>query len=46
MTSGFDVSFGIVKEDDVTVVLRNIDRVDSHVVPEDGMVICKQVGTC
>ncbi|PVD31384.1 hypothetical protein C0Q70_06796 [Pomacea canaliculata] len=51
-TDGFDIGFGVFrktveghqKTGDMEVILPS-DRVNSHLVPEDGSVTCKQSGT-
>ena len=46
-TDGYDIAFGVFfnspagRED----VVKS-SRVNSHAIPEDGMITCKQIGTC
>ncbi len=47
-TDGYDVGFGVklMKAQGKPEVLLPIERVNSHMVPEDGTFTCPQVGTC
>ena len=49
MTAGKDISFGvdlIADGSDKQTTVVPIKRVQCHMVPEDGTVVCEQLGTC
>ncbi len=47
-TDGYDIGFGILYENKMgpNEEVVPVERVNSHMVPEDGTYVCKKKGTC
>nr|UXK97102.1 retinal-binding protein [Haliotis fulgens] len=46
-TEGFDISFGVfLLREGAKIPILPLERVNSHMVPEDGSCTCEEAGTC